>query len=513
MAGFELAEQARARGMLELLGSVVPPPEGPHELVDREQLAEAAYTLALNDLEGSDGEARIQALQRVRTARAELSAHWAEMIEAGGEAGEYAQLRRATPLAYDAARALLEPSAVVFEYHMTGDADMVVFVVRADLPEPVMIRLPDEHAVIYRAVRDTDWSGDLSAVEQAMRPLLAPILEWSQPGDVVCLAPFGSMHRIPIHALPVGDTTLIERNPVCYVPGLTVLRHCHAKRTGGRAEALVLADSRAEQPLPHARIQAAELRALFPDGSAVTRIGAEATGEALRDRLAAAPAVDLLHLACHGEFDPDEPLRSGILLGPADRLTAADLMGVRMRADLVTFSACQSGMSENEAGEELIGLARAAMYAGTPSVLATLWSVDEIATSVLMTGFYRRLLSGASKVAALREAQLETRAMTGAELIAYCEAALSHVGDADRWLLRRDIADARFRCRDFTAALRGYEELAAAPELPDDQATRLRLAQTRCRRALHQPSTIDYGVRPFAHPYYWAPFVLIGDWR
>ncbi|MGH3716294.1 MAG: CHAT domain-containing protein [Micromonosporaceae bacterium] len=519
IAGFELAEQARARGMSELLGSEARPPSGDDELTEREKQADMNHGVASMLLDMYEGEQRVWALRQLRSERAALHQVWQEMIAAGGEAAEYAQLRSATPITYPAAQQLLatmsDPPAVVFEYHMTGEADMVLFVARADLPEPVMVHLPYEHAAIYRAVRDADWSGDLDGIDAVLEPFLAPVLEWSQPGEVLCFSPFSSMHRVPLHAMTVGGAPLIERNPVCYVPSLTVLRHCQAKRTGRRERALLLADSSTDAPLPHARVQAAEIQTLLPDGAAPTRIGADASADALHEGLIGADSVDLLHLACHGEFDTDDPLQSGIVLSGGERLTVAELMGLTMRADLVTFSACQSGISENEAGEELIGLARAAMFAGTPSVLATLWSVDEIATSVLMSEFYRRLLDGASKVAALREAQLATRAMTGTAVIAYCGQAMTHVAPAEQWLLRQDIADVRFRCRDFAAALAAYQELAEAPEVPGGEPTRaaLRLAQTRCRRALRSPGEIEYGVRPFAHPYFWAPFVLIGDWR
>jgi CHAT domain-containing protein len=511
VAAFELSEQARARGMLERLGAALPPPDGPDALVAREREAVEKYAAALAWSENSDGDTRVAALHMLRSWQAELAACWTAMAEAGGRTAEYAQLRQARPVTYDEARRMLAgldgPPVTVFEYHITDDADMVIFVTRADLPEPAVVRVPHEHATIYKTLRLVDWHGDLRLLDEALQPFLTPILEWTDPGDIVCFVPFASMNAIPLHAMTVGAGTLLDRNPVCYVPSLTVLRHCVAKRSGGRSRALVMADSRADQPLPHARIQAAAIGALLPNERLY--VGDDATLDSLHAGL---DTADLLHLACHGEFLPDDPEQSGILLAAGTRLSAADLMGLRMRADLVTFSACQSAVSRHDLGEELSGLAQAAMYAGTPSVLATLWSVDEIASSVLMTAFYRRLLAGESKVTALREAQRETRAMTAADLVAYCERALPDVPEEDQWLLRHDIADARLRARDFAAALAGYEKLAAEPD-PPGGAERLRLAQIRCRRALRRPAAVDYSVRPFEHPYYWAPFVLIGDWR
>src|ERR1044071_3852108 len=96
---------------------------------------------------------------------------------------------------------------------------------------------------------------------------------------------------------------------------------------------------------------------------------------------------------CHGVFDSRRPLRPGIVLAPepgsaprgeAPVLTAEDVLGMEIRADLVALSACESGVNEHRPGDELIGLTRAWIYAGTPSVLATLWPVNDLSSQLLM---------------------------------------------------------------------------------------------------------------------------------
>jgi CHAT domain-containing protein len=171
----------------------------------------------------------------------------------------------------------------------------------------------------------------------------------------------------------------------------------------------------------------------------------------------------------------------------------------------VTLSACESGVNQLRAGDELIGLTRAILYAGAASVVVSLWSVDEISTSILMRGFYTALKAGQGKAAALREAQLSLREMTVIDAIGYCTEIRQ---DGDSGLLDRDIADLRFIAKDFAAALEGYQRLAAHGADPE-----LASAITRCRRALRAGPTPDYDLRPYADPYFWAPFVLMGDWR
>src|SRR5262249_12863238 len=80
------------------------------------------------------------------------------------------------------------------------------------------------------------------------------------------------------------------------------------------------------------------------------------------------------------------------------------------KADLVVLSVCQSNLGQRSRGDDITGLSRAFLYAGSPTVIASLWSVDDEATSELMTSFYKRLQEGMSKAAALRAAQAEIRA-------------------------------------------------------------------------------------------------------
>jgi hypothetical protein len=101
--------------------------------------------------------------------------------------------------------------------------------------------------------------------------------------------------------------------------------------------------------------------------------------------------------------------------------------------------------------------------------------------------------------------------MTAADAIAYCENAVRHVDVP--FVIERDIADLRFRARDFSSAAAAYTALA--DRAPDDSPARRDLigAAARSRRAGRTKATPDYGVRPYEQPYHWAPFILVGDWR
>jgi CHAT domain-containing protein len=127
--------------------------------------------------------------------------------------------------------------------------------------------------------------------------------------------------------------------------------------------------------------------------------------------------ADVIHLACHGKFDPDQPMQSGVVFAREETWTAREIMGQRLQARLVVLSACETGQSEVDRGDELVGLTRAFLHAGALSVIVSLWEVQDASTAALMTDFYQRLMDRDGRrlkpvAVALKEAMLafkETR--------------------------------------------------------------------------------------------------------
>jgi CHAT domain-containing protein len=114
----------------------------------------------------------------------------------------------------------------------------------------------------------------------------------------------------------------------------------------------------------------------------------------------------LIHLACHGEFRSDNPLFSGLML-EGGTLTTLDVFNMRLQASLVTLSACLTGRSVIEPGDELFGLMRAFLSAGATSLLLTHWPVSDESTALLMRTFYEQLKGGQSKASALQAIQCQ----------------------------------------------------------------------------------------------------------
>jgi CHAT domain-containing protein len=135
-----------------------------------------------------------------------------------------------------------------------------------------------------------------------------------------------------------------------------------------------------------------------------------------------------LHFATHGLVDAVSPMQSAIALAdprkdPALKegeeptedgfLTAREILDMRLNADLVFLSACQTALGKRLTGEGMIGLSWAFFVAGCPSLVASQWKVSDASTSVLVKEFYTQLLSGKTKAAALRAAQLKLLATRG----------------------------------------------------------------------------------------------------
>jgi CHAT domain-containing protein len=162
-----------------------------------------------------------------------------------------------------------------------------------------------------------------------------------------------------------------------------------------------------QHDLAFAQKEAVEVAKTWPNSRVFVR--KEATEAALRKYGA---DFNYIHLAMHGQFSPDNPLQSALLLAPDSQsnglLTVDKLYSMQLGANLVTLSACETGLSKIANGDDLVGLTRGFLYAGASSIVASLWKVDDLATAYLMIRFYRGMQQ-TDKQDALRKAQLETR--------------------------------------------------------------------------------------------------------
>jgi CHAT domain-containing protein len=244
--------------------------------------------------------------------------------------------------------------------------------------------------------------------------------------DLICVVPHGPLHGLPFAALAWDSETLVaDRFGVVMVPSATVLKYCQQKnraRRGARpASAFVAAVGAAEDREPaELEDDGHLLQALLPTEECC---GPDAASR--KAVMAGMQQAELIHLACHGFFGrgTDPMSGSGLLVAsggrrpwlreaePENLISAQDILGIDLsQAMLVTLRACSSGRTEVRGADELFGLARALLYAGTPSLLVGQWNVSKHSSRLLMEAFYNQWLgSREEKWKALRTAQLMLR--------------------------------------------------------------------------------------------------------
>ena len=186
---------------------------------------------------------------------------------------------------------------------------------------------------------------------------------------------------------------------------------------GAEAEDLVRSATESGMPsltrLPFTRQEAEAILTLAPEGKNLKALDFDASrATATSPELA---EYRIVHFATHGLINNRRPQLSGVVLSLVDEqgrqqdgfLRAHDIYNLRLGADLVVLSACQTALGEQVKGEGLVGLAQGFMYAGAPRVMASLWNVKDKATSELMKRFYEKMLKeGMPPAAALRAAQV-----------------------------------------------------------------------------------------------------------
>ncbi|MEJ2555937.1 MAG: CHAT domain-containing protein [Anaerolineae bacterium] len=230
--------------------------------------------------------------------------------------------------------------------------------------------------------------------------LVQPLAGRLAPFEQLVVVPHGPLHYLPFHALFDGHHYLLERCAISYMPNSSLLRLGQDQQVDGAdpLPALVVGCS-LDGALPHTLAEARQVAGQLQGRSLLEEEASRANLEAQ------AGDARIVHLATHGEFRPDAPLFSTLHLADGP-LTTTDVFNLELNASLVTLSACQSGASAVEGGDELVGFSRAFLYAGAASLLMTWWRVEDHSTACLMDRFYRAILAGQRKPAALGQAQL-----------------------------------------------------------------------------------------------------------
>ena len=266
---------------------------------------------------------------------------------------------------------------------------------------------------------------DLPTLHQLLIDPIQTLLP-KDPNARVIFIPQDSLFQVPFPALQDGNGTyLIQKHTILTAPSIQVLDLTRQQRqklaqkpANSRGRALVLGNPTMPQvslslgepkqrlsPLPAAE---AEARAIAPLLNTQAITGAQGTKAEIVQKM---PQASIIHLATHGLLDNVRGLGSAIALAPSGSddglLTAEEIFDMKLQANLVVLSACNTGFGRIT-GDGVIGLSRALISAGVPSVIVSLWAVPDAPTSELMQSFYQNLQNNPDKAQALRQAMLTT---------------------------------------------------------------------------------------------------------
>jgi CHAT domain-containing protein/tetratricopeptide (TPR) repeat protein len=424
LRGLEYAERAKSRALLDLLTHRLDLSIQAKEATDRPLVEELTHWRAERDrlyrrwecdpdLGGGDwalpNEERRQTQQQVLALEKRITELWHKLLI---RSADYARDAALWHVRTEPIQPYLTPETLLVEYFIARDA-LVVFLVTAD--EVQARRLPVDLAQV-RNLTQFLWL-NLRAVprrnlhqvpnssknvhgllRQLYELLIAPLDDVLASYRQLLIVPHGPLHYLPFHAFYDGQSFLLERHEISYLPGASLLRYCC--ETQPAASGLLVFGHSYNGRFPYTVDEARSIAALF-DGEAF--LGDRATPARLRE---AASDKRVIHLATHGDFRPDDPLFSGLALA-GGWLTTLDIFNLRLDASLITLSACQTGRSVVGGGDELLGLMRAFIYAGAASLVLSQWAVEDRSTAQLMETFYWGLAQGQTKSAALRHAQLQ----------------------------------------------------------------------------------------------------------
>lgn len=314
-------------------------------------------------------------------------------------------------------QSLLDAETALVEYFVLEERTLA-FVITKDSKQSVTLDVSREKlAETINNFRTLDFAvlGDAhSANLQQLHTWLITPLQAHLTTSKLVIVPHRVLHYLPFTALTNGERYLSDDYALSVLPSANVLRFLPEKRKPNADTILALGNPTIETPLlqslSYAAQEAETVAALYGKEA---KVGASATESMVWSQ---AGQNGILHLAAHGQYNSHNPLFSTIHLASDEqndgRLEVHEIYGLDLTqaTDLVVLSACQTQTGEVSGGDEVVALNRAFLYAGTPTVIASLWNVDDKATGLFMERFYIHLRAGKGKADALRQAQLDLRA-------------------------------------------------------------------------------------------------------
>ena len=407
---FLYIERGKARALLDIIGQktikIKKLPDDVRDLVQEEKVLSRKVELL------TDQEQKMEAFVE----------HQRILKELKNKYPEYHSLKVVEPIDLKGLQRMLDNKTIILEYFLCHKGVFLFAIDERNVSAQKLDYSPEE---LYE---DVDWlrkyiyslEGWESLAYKLYEKLIMVVEEELKGKERVCIVPHGVLHHLPFNALLINkdpQTFFIEQYDLFYSPSSSILKIAHDKNKRRKKKSLLFAKSDfSDYPgwgnLDGTIEEVEKLRSqrLLPGIKVYTDV--EATEGKLKE---VARKYDIIHLATHGELNRENPLLSRILLSSSRNddgsLTVSEIFGLDLSCYLVTLSACETGKigsyvpgKEFSSGDDLVGLTRAFIFAGTPSIIASLWHVGDAPAVLLMERFYKEMKKG-DKAKSICEAQ------------------------------------------------------------------------------------------------------------
>ncbi|MEG3944625.1 CHAT domain-containing protein, partial [Microcoleus sp. w2-18aC4] len=437
-------------------------------------------------------------LTKLRKQLDELIAHEITSIDP-----DFSLTQKVKPILYKDIETLTGENTAILEWYIMGDK-FLTFIITPQSPTPIiwqsstadfqaLVNWDNEYRKEYKEIKP-QWKQKLASRLQNLAEILhldEILKNIPKPCDRLILIPHRFLHLFPLHALPISherefesgctdeidssitvslsksESCLLDLFPggVSYAPSCQLLQQAKQRQRPNFSHLFAIANPTKDRYL--LELQAANIRHKFKSNDFLAKDDANKNA-ILNAKLSFANCA---HFGCHGKFEPDSPLESSLVFANKERLTLLEIFNLDLnQCRLVTLSACETGLTESRTSDEYIGLPFGFLLAGSPSMVSTLWKVDELASTLLLIRFYENLET-LSTVTALNEAQQWLRNLTSEALEALLKCLKPQIDQTFKLLPKKE------RTRFVNAPLEG---------------------------ALNRKPF------PFADPHYWAGFTAIG---
>jgi CHAT domain-containing protein len=413
--GFAYLERSKARAFLDILAgrSLKAKKTLDNGLVEKEIQTQQKIDELLRSLNTTLGPKREVIYKEYKRL---LSEHKADLDAIKDKSLEFATTASVATVPAEKIAARIAEGSVLVSYFVS-EKRMLIWTVRRDgiKAVPVDISASSLAGLVrqYRAAMTQRQTANILALGSQLYDLLiSPVKKELTGAKKLLIVPTGMLHYLPFSGLNVsGEHFLAQDFIISILPNASSIYYLDKEVTQDLTHILAVGNPRLKDAGLSLKFAEEEIKAIckdFPHKAVLT--GTQALESVFRQK----DIIDIgvIHIAAHGEFNVQDPLKSALLLVGDDQydgnLETFEIYSLTMNPRLVVLSACESGIGEIENGDEVQSLNRAFLYAGAGSVVASLWNVNDLVTAVLMEQFYKNL-EIMDKAQALRMAQLKVQ--------------------------------------------------------------------------------------------------------